>query len=86
MNDSIPYLDQLRSDFHRNPVGWRVCLPDNSFAMVTSFQDTDEGRAYCVRGVHLNGRFRVLDYPSCWFPSNSLRLAYYSAQIASGYE
>jgi hypothetical protein len=84
--DSIPYLDQLRNDFHRDPVGWRVCLPDNSFAMVTSFQDTDKGRVYCVRGVHLNGRFKALDYPSCWFPSNSLRLAYYSAQIAPGYE
>jgi hypothetical protein len=79
--DSTPYIDQLRNDFHRDPVGWRVCLPDNSFAVVSSFQDTDEGRSYCVRGVHLNGRFRALDYPSCWFPSNRLRLAFYSASI-----
>jgi hypothetical protein len=84
--DSTPYIDQLRDDFHHNPIGWRVCLPDNSFAVVSSFQDTDEGRSYCVRGVHLNGRFRALDYPSCWFPANRLRLAFYSAQIASGYK
>ncbi len=86
MNDSTSYIDQLRDDFHDNPIGWRVCLPDNSFAVVSSFQDTDEGRSYCVRGVHLNGRFRALDYPSCWFPSNRLRLAFYSAQIAAGYK
>jgi hypothetical protein len=79
--DSTSYIDQLRNDFHRDPAGWRVALPDDTFAMVTSFQDTDEGRAYRVQGVHANGRFRALESVSCWFAEAELRLIYYTASI-----
>jgi hypothetical protein len=86
MNDSTPYLDQLRQDFHTNPVNTRVCLPDGSFAVVRSFVNTDEGRAYRVQGVHLNGRFRALESISPWFRADELRLIYYTASIRDGYK
>jgi hypothetical protein len=81
MNDSTSYIDQLRDDFHDDPIGSRVCLPDGSLAVVKSFVNTDEGRAYRVQGVHANGRFRALESISCWFAEAELRLIYYTASI-----
>jgi hypothetical protein len=86
MNDSTPFLDQLRQDFHTNPINTRVCLPDGSLAVVRSFVDTGEGRAYRVQGVHRNGRFRALQSVSCWFRHDELRLIYYSASINSEWQ
>ncbi len=83
MNNSTPYIDQLRNDFHHNPIGSRVCLPDGSLAVVRRFVDTDEGRAYRVQGIHRNGRFRRLESVSCWFRDDELRMVYYSASINS---
>ncbi len=81
MNSSTLFLDQLRQDFHINPINTRVCLPDGSLAVVRRFVDTDEGRAYRVQAIHRNGRFRTLESVSCWFRHDELRLIYYSASI-----
>jgi hypothetical protein len=43
--------------------------------------ETDEGRVYCVQGVHRNGRFRALDSISSWFRADELRLVCYTASI-----
>jgi hypothetical protein len=86
MNSSTSFLDQLRQDFHTNPINTRVCLPDGSLAVIRSFVDTDEGRAYRVQGIHRNGRFRALQSVSPWFRADELRMVYYSASINSEWQ
>jgi hypothetical protein len=85
MQNSTPYLDQLRQDFHTNPINTRVCLPDGSLAVVRRFHDTSQGRVYRVQGIQRNGRFRTLGALSCWFRHDELRLVYYSASISSSW-
>ncbi len=81
MNHSTAVSRDLRAEYHANPLKSRVCLPDGSHAVVVAFEDTDQGRIYKVRGVHLNGRFRALGCLSCWFAEDELRLFYFTAGI-----
>jgi hypothetical protein len=73
----------LVADFHNNPIGRRVVLPDGSLAIVRRFSDVDEGRVFRVQGIHRNGRFRRIESASCWFRDDELRMVYYSASINS---
>jgi hypothetical protein len=79
--NSTSYLDQLRQDFHTNPINARVCLPDGSLAVVRRCHDTRQGRVYRVQGIQHNGRFRTLGTVSCWFRHDELRLIYHSVSL-----
>ena len=80
MNDgSTSYVAQLRQDFHSNPVGFRVELPDGSLAVVKAFQDDDGQRLHRVVGVTDRGRLCKLP-PGVprWYVARELKLVYYS--------
>jgi hypothetical protein len=69
------------TEFHNNPVGFRVFLPDGTLAVVKKFQDTEQGRSVKVQGIHRNGRYRKLMTPSAWFDPDDLEILIYSASI-----
>jgi len=82
-NDSSSYLAQLRQEFQTNPINMRVLLPDGSMAIVRRVQNGASGLLYKVQGVGQDGRFYALDGVSCWYSADELRLAYWSAEVAS---
>lgn len=80
MKHSTVVPRDFSAEFHENPIGWRVVLPDGSLAVVRRFEEMPEGRRYRVQGVYLNMRFRKLQGPS-WFAEDDLRLFFYTASI-----
>jgi len=69
------------AEFRRNPVKFRVLLPDRTLGVVKAYQDTPQGRQIKVQGIHPNGQFRKLEMLSCWFTEDELRIYIYSASI-----
>jgi hypothetical protein len=82
-DSSTSFVERLRAEFHSNPINMRVVLPDGSMAIVRRVQNGASGLLYKVQGVGQDGRFYALDGVSCWYSADELRLAYWTAEVAS---
>lgn len=78
-NGSTSFVAQLRQNFHLNPVGSRVWLPDGSLAVVKAFHDEGEERLHRVVGITSSGRLCKLP-PGVphWYTDADLNLVYYT--------
>ncbi len=72
-------LSRLRQQFHSNPVGFHVELPDGSLAVVKSFLDDSGERLHRVVGVDAQGRFcKLPDRVHHWYTADELILRYWT--------
>lgn len=82
MNSSTSFVEQLRSEFTKAPVGFRVVLPDGSHAVVKECIDSPDGPVYRVQ--HCTSRGRYIAVPPGTprhFTASHLKLFYWSATI-----
>lgn len=77
--------DTVREQFHSDPVGWRVELPDGSLAVVKRLHKTAAGTLYEVRGIHHNWRFRSLGGAPSRYRADELQIVYFTASINPDY-
>ncbi len=85
-DDTTAFLRRLRNDFHNNPVGRRVWLPDGSLAVVKQFIDDDGQRLHRVVGITPTGRLCKLPPGTPrWHSIDDLKLVYYTASINPEY-
>lgn len=81
MNSSTSFVDQLRQDFHNNPIQFRVLLPDGSHAIVRSFEDMFGLRLYKVQGCTPRGRYVAMADTRKYYLDSELKLFYFSATV-----
>lgn len=82
-NGSTSFVEQLRSDFTKAPVGFRVVLPDGHHAIVKQCIESPDGRVYRVQHCTNRGRYVVVDPPARrHYAESELRLHYWSATIS----
>jgi hypothetical protein len=82
--DSTSFVARLRHDFHLNPLGFRVELPDGSHAVVRAFRDDNGYRLHRVVGVTPSGRLCKLPAGvRRWYVADDLKLVYYTASANS---
>lgn len=86
MNDSTPLPRNLAIEFHDNPVGFRVQLPNGSLAVVREVLDASDGRLLRVQGTGFNGRFCKLPKGvHHWYSPSELQIVYFTASVRDGY-
>lgn len=84
MNSSTSFVEQLRQDFHNNPIEFRVLLPDGSHAIVKDFLDIANTRAYRVQTCTPRGRYTPMGDTRRYYSDDELRLFYFSATVNLG--
>jgi hypothetical protein len=80
--NSTSFLDQLRRDFHTNPLNMRVILPCGSHAVVRAVSEFDGPPVYRVQKCNPRGRYLPMNGARSWFSVDELSLFYWSASIA----
>jgi hypothetical protein len=81
MNSSTSFLDQLRRDFHINPVNMRVILPCGSHAVIRAVSEFDGPPAYRVQKCDRRGRYLPMNGAPSWYSVDELSLFYWEASI-----
>ncbi len=81
MNSSISFLDQLRRDFHTNPVNMRVILPCGSHAVIRAVSESDGPPVYRVQKCNRKGCYLPMNGAPSWYSVDELSLFYWEASI-----